>query len=121
MRNILNKIYIIAHLPISHDHKGNKVVMVLTSPAISLDSHKFSLTIVFVSDRNVDANLGMIHVVSTLRLGDFAAGINSSTKESHSALSTHESGRPADAVIQAIQLSKFICFAMFQEDGSALT
>jgi hypothetical protein len=36
--------------------------------------------------------------VSTFRLGDFAEGINSVQKASHSGFSTHESGSPAEAV-----------------------
>jgi len=63
----------------------------------------------FALARNSATAAGISCCVRTFHDGLFTAGKNSSIKATNSALSTHESGSPADAVKQAIQFSKFFC------------
>ena len=63
----------------------------------------------FASARNSATTAGISRRVRTFHDGLFAAGKNSSIKATNSALSTHESGSPGDAVKRAIQFSKFFC------------
>jgi hypothetical protein len=52
---------------------------------------------------------GISWLVRTFHKGLFAAGKNSLMNPIHSALSTHESGSLAEAVMGAIDLSKAVC------------
>jgi hypothetical protein len=63
----------------------------------------------FTSAQNSATAAGISRRVRTFRHGLSTAGKNSSIKATNSALSTHESGSPADAVKRAIQFSKFFC------------
>jgi len=63
----------------------------------------------FVAARKSATAVGISRLARTFLEGLFAAGKNSSTNPIHSALSTHESSSPAEAVIRATDLSKIAC------------
>jgi hypothetical protein len=85
----------IIYLPVYGNHECNEMVVVHSCPPVSLYS---GFVAAFAAARNLATAVGINWFVRTFLEGLFAAGKNSSTNAIHSALSTHESGSPAEAM-----------------------